>query len=159
MPIARSNAGSHTRRARPRGFTLVELVIALTIMAILVTMSLPRFGRAIEQSRADFAVANLRAIWAAERLYWLENHAYTDKLTQETPKGLYELGLLDPAVLSTTGDYIYTITTSAGGVAFQATATRKAGAAWAGAFTIDQDGATDGAITSGVETPITSGFQ
>jgi len=157
MPTIRSTIRSSARRPRPSGFTLTELMVTVTIMGVLVGMSVPYFGRALEQSRADFAVANLRAIWVAQRLYWLENHAYTDKLTQASPKGLFELGLLDPAIVSTTGDYAYTVP-SAGGNTFQAKATRAAGTGWTGWFTIDQDGTTGGSISAGATT-ITPGFQ
>ena len=60
-------------------------------------------------AQADVAGANLRAIWAAERLYWLESHTYTDKLQAQpsSPPGLVDLGLLEPA-LFTTGAVHYT---------------------------------------------------
>jgi Tfp pilus assembly protein PilE len=135
-------------------------MVTVTIMGVLVGMSAPYFGRALEQSRADFAVANLRAIWAAQRLFWLENHAYTDKITQESPKGLRELGLLDRAIKTSSegGDYTYEITTSADGSTFSAKATRAAGTGWTGWFTINQDGTTAGSISAGTTT-ITPGFQ
>ncbi|MGD0897146.1 MAG: prepilin-type N-terminal cleavage/methylation domain-containing protein [Thermoguttaceae bacterium] len=143
---------------RPSGFTLVELMVVVTILAVLIGMAVPRFVRAVEQSRADIAAANLRAIWGAERLYWLENHAYTDQLSQQTPQGLVELGLLDPAVASASGDYVYRIT-AAGSDTFQAEATRTGSAFWAGTLTIDQTGTTGGSISAAGETAITPGFQ
>jgi prepilin-type N-terminal cleavage/methylation domain-containing protein len=158
MPIARSHRRFPPGRIRPRGFTLTELMVTVTIMGVLVGMSAPHFGQALEQSRANFAVANLRAIWAAERLYWLENQTYTDKLTQTSPKGLYELGLLDPSIISTTGDYTYTVA-SAGSATFQAKATRSGSPSWTGEFTIDQTGATGGTLTAPGQSPITPGFQ
>lgn len=124
-------------------------------MGVLVAMSAPRFGRSIEQSRLDFAAANLRAVWAAQRLYWLENHVYSDCLTQTTPKGLYELGLLDPSIVSTTGDYTYAITSSTSDT-FQAAATR---AGTTNAITIDQTGTVTGSIPTQGGTNITPGFQ
>ena len=154
MSTARSNAGFLACGARPRGFTLLELMVSVTIMGVLVAMSATRFERSIEQSRVDFAAANLRAIWAAQRLYWLENHIYADRLSQTTPKGLYELGLLDPAIVSTTGDYTYAITSSNTDT-FQATATRTGDA---GQITIDQTGAVTGFVSAGGGT-VTPGFQ
>ena len=52
--------------------------------------AVPSYRRAIEQSRIDIAGANLRAIWAAERLYWLQNQTYTTDIAT-----LRKLGLLD----------------------------------------------------------------
>jgi prepilin-type N-terminal cleavage/methylation domain-containing protein len=151
MFTTRSNTGLLTCRARPRGFTLVELMVSVTIMGVLVAMSATRFGRSLEQSKADFAAANLRAVWAAQRLYWLENHVYCDQITRVGgPKALYELGLLDPAIVSTTGDYAYAIT-AADADSFQATATRTTGA---GMFTINQSGD----VTGFVSGDITPGF-
>jgi len=157
MQAARSTISFSACRARLSGFTLTELMVTVAVIGVLIGMSAPYFGRTLEQSRADFAVANLRAIWAAQRLYWLENHAYTGKLTQASPKGLFELGLLDPAIVSTTGDYIYTVP-SAGSSTFQAQATRATGTSWQGSFTIDQNGTTAGSISAGTTT-ITPGFQ
>ena len=82
-----------TRRASNRGFSLVELMVAVAIMGVLAAFAIPAYRRALEQSRVDMAGANLRAIWAAERLYWLENQSYTQDLGQ-----LQTLGLLDPVL-------------------------------------------------------------
>jgi prepilin-type N-terminal cleavage/methylation domain-containing protein len=114
------NAG---RGRKTNGFTLVELMVALTIIAMMTAISLPSFQRAIEQSRADIAAANLRAIWAAERLYWLEYHTYTSESHLET---LRDLGVLDRTVASESGSsgYIYAIT---GPAPFEATATSQQG--------------------------------
>lgn len=130
-------------------------MVTITIMGILVGMSAPHFGRTIEQSRADFAVANLRAIWAAQRLYWLENHAYAADLPT-----LRTLRLLDPLLdpNTPTGEYTYNMA-SAGSNTFQAVATRAAGASWAGTFTIDQTGTTSGAVSAAGQSNIIPGFQ
>jgi prepilin-type N-terminal cleavage/methylation domain-containing protein len=160
MQTTQSTAAFHAGRARQSGFTLIELVVAIAVMAILIGISVPRFARVLEQSRADFAAANLRAIWAAQRLYWLENHVYTDKLSQASPSplGLFELGLVDPQIVSTTGDYAYTIT-SANSNTFQAAATRSGNTCWRGAFTIDQTGTVGGTLSAAGEPHITPGFQ
>lgn len=133
-------------------------MVTVTVMGVLVAIGAPKFGRALEQSRADFAAANLRAIWAAERIYWLENHAYTDRLTQASPKGLYELGLIEPGIVSTSGDYSYTVS-SADTNTFQAKAIRAAGTPWVGELTIDQNGTVTGTISASGQASITPGFQ
>lgn len=146
-------------RPPPSAFTLIELIVVLTVIAVMIGMAVPRFDRAIEQSRADVAMGNLRAIWAAQRLYWLEYHTYTDTLSQaSSPVGLVELGLLDPQVVSTTGDYTYALS-SVSGDTFQATATRRASTHWAGEFTIDQTGELDGAVSASDEPDITPTIQ
>lgn len=94
MTSLRHNAERYAAR---RGFTLTELMVVMVIIGIMAIMSVPGFQRAIQQSQADIAVANLRAIWAAQRLYWIENHTYSDQLScdTESQKGLKELGLID----------------------------------------------------------------
>lgn len=121
------------RPATRNGFTLVELMIVLTIVAVLAAMSIPTFSRAIEQSRADIAAANLRAIWSAERLYWLEYHDYTTASHLPT---LRDLGLLDAAVASSSGcaGYTYSVSDS---LPFEATATSQQGSI---TITIDENG-------------------
>ena len=101
MPTTPSTAD---RSAARRGFTLTELMVVTTIIGVMAAMAVPSFQRAIEQAQADIAVANLRAIWAAERLYWLEPRDYAD--AYPTLKNRYthdlndlkNLGLLDPEI-------------------------------------------------------------
>jgi prepilin-type N-terminal cleavage/methylation domain-containing protein len=136
--------GQIVHRSR-RGFTLVELMIVLTIVSIMAAMCIPTFERAIEQSRADVAAANLRAIWAAERLYWLENRVYTDQFDDLRAMGLLESAF--PAV----GDYSYAAPVlTADGSGFTATASASRGTAVR--ITIDQNGTI-------VATGITLGLQ
>jgi prepilin-type N-terminal cleavage/methylation domain-containing protein len=143
MTSLRHNAERYAAR---RSFTLTELMVVMVIIGIMAVMSVPSFQRAIEQSQADIAVANLRAIWAAQRLYWLENHVYSDQLScsTESQKGLKELGLIDRELPLTEGTdtyrrggYSYSLSTGSDGTTFTATATPVNGA---GYFTIDQAG-------------------
>ncbi|MCD4726844.1 MAG: prepilin-type N-terminal cleavage/methylation domain-containing protein [Pirellulales bacterium] len=136
----------------PRAFTLVEVMVVLIVVAVLTAFCVPSFQRAMEQSRADVAAANLRAIWSAERLYWLENHAYTANLT-----GLQDLGMIDPEIVLSTTGYVYSATTVADG--FQATAERTGSTFRSGQFTIDETGLLSGAVTAAGEPDITPGFQ
>lgn len=149
MPLVRSNAESNDLRLKPAGFTLVELMITITVMGVLIGMSLPRFGTAIEQSRADFAVANLRGIWAAQRLHWLENHAYAADLPT-----LQTLKLLDPLLSAETPTEKYTYHISGN----SAEARRDTGSSWEGSFTIDEEGKVEGAISAPGELTIGPGF-
>src|SRR5579885_2267284 len=113
--FVRNPASIHQRRA----WSLVEVVVVVTMMAILVSLSVPIFRRALEQAQADIAAANLRAVWSAERLYWLENHVYSSDLNE-----LHGLGLLDSALLSSSSAYVYQLP-SVSATTFTATATRS----------------------------------
>lgn len=138
---------------RRRGWSLVEVTVVVMLMSILIAMSMPTFNVALEQSKADIAAANLRAIWTAQRLYWLENHAYSTSLSQ-----LNTLGLLDPAVVSSTTPYVYGIQ-SADTSTFTAAATRTGSVRWQGTFTLDQTGSMAGGIKALGTATILPGFQ
>ncbi len=50
-----------------RGFTLVEILIAILIMAVLVVMAVPMYEKAIEKSRIAQARVELKRIYDAKR--------------------------------------------------------------------------------------------
>lgn len=137
----------------PRGTSLIEVILVMTIISILISMAVPSFHRALEQSRADLAGANLRAIWSAERAYWLEYRTYATDLSS-----LQTLGLIDPAIISSQTFYSYQIT-SAGASAFTASATRTASTRWNGEFGIDETGVLTGALSASGELDIVPGYQ
>ena len=141
------------RRIASRAFSLIEMMVVLVVIGILVAMAVPTYQRAVEQSHVDIAAANLRAIWAAERLYWLEYHTYTADLTE-----LRNLGVLDSSVVASATGYVYAVP-AAETNAFEATATRTGGTAWAGQLTIDQTGAIAGAVSGAGGVEIVAGFQ
>jgi Tfp pilus assembly protein PilE len=144
--------GDRRRRVR-RGSSFLELVLVVTVTAVLISLSVPSFHRALEQSRADLAGANLRAIWSAERLYWLEYRTYTTDMT-----ALQSLGLLDPNILNSGAFYNYQIV-SADANNFVAVATRVFNVRWNGAFSIDSTGVLSGVLTASGDPNIAPGFQ
>ena len=78
--MSRHAATEPGRRARGdsvrSGYSLIETLVALVMMSVLIAMGVPRFQLSLEQARANVAGANLRSIWSAERLYWLQNRGY-----------------------------------------------------------------------------------
>ena len=78
-----------------RGYSLVEMMVAMTILGVLFSMGIPRFQNSLEQSRADVAGANLRSIWSAKRLYWLENRTYSPDI-----QTLVSYNLIDPSLVA-----------------------------------------------------------
>jgi len=137
---------------RRRAFTLVELMVVLTLVAILTVLSVPSFQRAMEHARADIAIANLRAIWSAQRLYWLEHHEYASTL-----QTLIDNHLLDAAMENTAGGYDYDLDLTDSG--FQAVAERTGSSKWSGSFTIDETGVISGSVSALGEREITPGLQ
>jgi Tfp pilus assembly protein PilE len=131
---------------------LIELLIVLVVVGVMISFGIPHFSRAMEQSRADVAGANLRAIWTAERIYWLDNRNYTSSLSV-----LVNLNLLDPSIPTDTS-YTYLVA-EADAVTFTATAQRAANVSWQGTLSITQDGGLTGTLTSPGQANIVIGFQ
>jgi type IV pilus assembly protein PilE len=130
---------------RPRGFSIVEIMVVLTLAAVILRMALPSFYRTIEKSKADIAISNLRGLWAAEQFFWIENRTYTNDMSSAS--GLNKYNLLAADVISNqTQPYQYSIDTSSA-TTFTIRATRSAGSAFTDYFTIDQTGVVSGSVT------------
>ncbi len=138
-------------RAARRGFSLYEIVLVLAIISVLTALSAPSFRRATEQSHADIAAANLRAIWSAQRFYWLENRYYSATFGDLQ-------SLLDPSIATASTPYTFTINVVDSNT-FTVSATRAGSTRWTGQIDIDQTGSVSGSIKASGETDIIPGFQ
>ena len=59
-----------------RGFTLLELMVVIIIVGILASISVPMFGKAIETTKGNEAVAGLEQIRTGQRIYRVEENTY-----------------------------------------------------------------------------------
>jgi len=59
-----------------KGFTLIELMIVVVIIAILASMAIPRFMRASVKSKQTEAKLILKQIYTMQRAYRQENDTY-----------------------------------------------------------------------------------
>jgi len=58
--------------SQPRAITLLELMVAIMVVAVLVALSVPKFAAMKERGLNKEAKANLKLIQAAEKIYQME---------------------------------------------------------------------------------------
>jgi type IV pilus assembly protein PilE len=121
-PTMASNNTSAARARTSRGFTLIELMIVVTLVAILSAIALPAYQSQVRKSRRSDAVAAIAAVQAAQERFRANNTAYTTNLTTALPAGL-GLSATSPA-----GRYTISVTVATGtNYTVQAVATAAGG--------------------------------
>ena len=75
---------NHRRQERPIGFTIIELLVVVSIMSVLVTLLLPALGNAREVSKSIKCMANLHQIGVGLQVYTNENNGKCPPLQDTT---------------------------------------------------------------------------
>lgn len=65
------------------GFSLIELMVVVAIMAFLAMIAVPNFNRFLAKAKRSEAYMNLHALYAAEKAYFAEHGKYSDILSGE----------------------------------------------------------------------------
>ncbi len=76
---------------RSSGFTLVELMVVVAVIAILAAIAIPAFSRYVKKSRTAEATGHLNRIWSGSLAYYEVDHA--DSTTAVVTKQFPGLGL------------------------------------------------------------------
>lgn len=63
---------------KAQAFSLLEIVIVIVVMAILVSLTIPMLGRAIENHRVKQGIKILYDLYSSQKRFFIDNGAYTD---------------------------------------------------------------------------------
>ena len=86
---------------RPRAFTLIELLVVLGIVALLLTLAVPRFFPSIDSTKETILLENLRNTRAIIDQFHADTGRYPESLEQLVEKKYLRELPMDPR--STTG--------------------------------------------------------
>jgi len=96
-PQLMSAPSSAMHRTRQAGFTLIELMIAVAVIAILLGVALPSFMDSMRKSRRSEAFTAIAAVQQAQERWRSSNPSYATlsqlNIPTTTPKGYYTLSM------------------------------------------------------------------
>ena len=100
-----SRVRENLKKSRKGGFTLVELMVVVAVIAILAAIAMPQFLSAADRARNANETADIQIIKNATQLYMIDKNVDTPP----TVENLYKEGYLTEHV-KTAKDKEYTIT-------------------------------------------------
>jgi len=89
-----------TSKNPKRGFTLIELLVVLGIVALLLTLAVPRFFPSVDKTKETILVDNLRNTRAVIDQYHADTGRYPDSLEQLVEKKYLARVPVDPVTES-----------------------------------------------------------
>ncbi len=90
LPFSSFCAQPWVRLRRLRGMTLVELLLAVVVVAVLVGLAYPAYTEAVERSRRGKAIADISNIQLLIGRYETSRGELPDSLTDVDPKGFVD---------------------------------------------------------------------
>ena len=89
-----------TSRKTTAGFTLVELMIVIVVVAIVVGIALPGYQKHVIKTKRSIAKGELMEVLARQEQFFVNNRQYATTLAA--------LGLSDPYAIDANGDQVLT---------------------------------------------------
>lgn len=133
------NIGGRMKHVRTYGFTLIELMVTVAVVAILAAVAMPSYNDYVIRGKIPQATSNLSTLRAQMEQYYLDNQTYIGACTSGTT-----------APLPTSDDFQYSCPTLTAST-YTARAQGVSGGPMSGfTYTIDQSNArTTTALPSG----------
>jgi type IV pilus assembly protein PilE len=123
----------HSVTRSERGFTLIELMITVAIVAILAAIAYPSYTKYVQRGYRSEGIVMLNDAVARMERYYAQNNTYA-------VTNLTSLGFASATPLSQTGKYQLSVTANATAYSFTATPKDQQTQDACGALTIDQLG-------------------
>ena len=86
---------------RSSGFTLIELLVVLGIVALMLTLAVPRYFPTIDAAKETMLVDNLRSVRSTIDQFYADTGRYPDSLPQLVEKKYLKALPIDPITEST----------------------------------------------------------
>lgn len=90
------------RRTHDNGFTLIELLVVMTIIALLLTLAVPRYFHSVDKSKEAVLRDNLSILRSTLDKYYGDNDKYPDSLDDLISNKYLRAIPRDPITESTT---------------------------------------------------------
>ena len=84
----------HRIASRHQGFTLIELMIVISILGVLATIAIPKFANLIRKSREGATKGNLGSIRSAITIYYANNEGVFPTWAPEKTSSVLEDSLI-----------------------------------------------------------------
>jgi general secretion pathway protein G len=86
----------HLKLRSRRGFTLIEMIVAMAILALLVTIAVPRYFGSLERSKDAVLLENLKVTRDVIDKFYGDNGRYPDSLGELVEKHYLRSLPVDP---------------------------------------------------------------
>ena len=94
MRLSATRAGRSLVRASTRGFTLIEILVVIVVIAILATLVAPNIFQHVGAAKSATATSQIEMLGTALDAYRLDNGQYPS--TQQGLSALWEMPTVDP---------------------------------------------------------------
>lgn len=80
---------AHLHHSARAGFTLIEILIVISVLGILATVAIPKYADMVRKSKEARTKSNLAALRSAINIYYVQNLAYPVELESLASDNIY----------------------------------------------------------------------